>query len=334
MNQPTCQICGATYCEIYGCVHFYPETCTTPPRCKMCGTPNGTKGDHHVYDYTKPQKLSDNVVLYPCSNQDYTASYRHTHEFVNRGANLNPEYTYMQIPGDYLRHERQYYEPQECSADYCDETRNAIRTETVSHSWGKETVGLPATCEKDGYNIQTCKDCQLEKKTSTITHLGHKYNHNAPRIKSDLVVHYPCSNPGCTAYEYHKHYFVNKDTTMTPTGVYVQIPGNYSKHETQYTQKQKCDAASYCKITRDAIKTKNEAHKWKGWQTTKKATCASTGKKQHTCSLCGITEKVTIPKEDHSWGAGVLVELPTATSPAKVKYICTKCGTPEIRDVK
>ncbi len=58
-------------------------------------------------------------------------------------------------------------------------------------------------------------------------------------------------------------------------------------------------------------------HTWGAWVTTKEPTCAETGTKMHTCTVCGQTETAAIDKLAHSAG-----DAATCTT----AQICTVCG--------
>lgn len=102
-------------------------------------------------------------------------------------------------------------------------------------------------------------------------------------------------------------------------------------------------------------KIESESHKWNAGTITKQPTCAATGVKTYTCSVCGGTKTETIAKNsnhsygswtkvndtthqractlcgktesaNHSYDAGVVTKQPTCAATGVKTYTCKTCG--------
>lgn len=67
------------------------------------------------------------------------------------------------------------------------------------------------------------------------------------------------------------------------------------------------------------------SHSYGPWQETVAATCVSSGKKIHTCSLCQMSEEQTIPVS-HVPGNWIITKQPTCRSNGTKTLKCTICG--------
>lgn len=65
-------------------------------------------------------------------------------------------------------------------------------------------------------------------------------------------------------------------------------------------------------------------HTYSTWETVKKASCTSKGKKTRKCSTCGKVETKTIPKS-HKYTSELDKKASTSES-GKIIYTCSKCG--------
>lgn len=69
----------------------------------------------------------------------------------------------------------------------------------------------------------------------------------------------------------------------------------------------------------------NSGHKYGGWKIISEANCTETGKKEHTCNRCGVTETAIIPIT-HSFEAEWTVDkAATPTQDGIMSRHCTKC---------
>lgn len=68
----------------------------------------------------------------------------------------------------------------------------------------------------------------------------------------------------------------------------------------------------------------NHEHSFGAWETTKEATCVTTGSRTRTCE-CGETETEELMKTDHNWDEGTVTKQPTNTSNGATLYTCTVC---------
>ena len=79
--------------------------------------------------------------------------------------------------------------------------------------------------------------------------------------------------------------------------------------------------------TAEATDDSGCAHVWDNGKIISAATCAETGMKLYTCTLCGAKKNTSIPKSDaHTVGFTYLASEPTATKAAQKAGICSKCG--------
>lgn len=69
----------------------------------------------------------------------------------------------------------------------------------------------------------------------------------------------------------------------------------------------------------------NHQHVFGEWETTKPATCVTTGTRTRTCTECGETETEDLMKTDHNWDEGTVTKQPTNTSNGATLYTCTVC---------
>lgn len=68
----------------------------------------------------------------------------------------------------------------------------------------------------------------------------------------------------------------------------------------------------------------NHEHKFGEWETTKEATCVTTGSRTRKCE-CGETETEELMKTDHTWDEGTVTKQPTNTANGATLYTCTIC---------
>lgn len=71
---------------------------------------------------------------------------------------------------------------------------------------------------------------------------------------------------------------------------------------------------------------KTENHNWNKGVITKKPTCAETGVKTYTCSICSKTKTRSIKATGHSYGEYVVVKEPTTTEKGLKSKTCSACG--------
>lgn len=67
-----------------------------------------------------------------------------------------------------------------------------------------------------------------------------------------------------------------------------------------------------------------DEHTYGTWETVRKASCTSTGKKTRKCSTCGKVENKTIPKS-HKYTSKIDKKATTSAN-GKITYTCSKCG--------
>ena len=52
-------------------------------------------------------------------------------------------------------------------------------------------------------------------------------------------------------------------------------------------------------------------HNWTEWRVTKKPTCTKVGRKEHTCTICGVTKEKEVEKAKHTWGKWTVTRAAT-----------------------
>ena len=75
-------------------------------------------------------------------------------------------------------------------------------------------------------------------------------------------------------------------------------------------------------------------HSYDAGKITTEATCAKTGTKTYTCTVCGTTKTEIIPATGmHSYDDGVVTKEPTYTSTGIKTYTCTVCQSTKIETI-
>ncbi|MCQ2407169.1 MAG: leucine-rich repeat protein [Oscillospiraceae bacterium] len=77
-----------------------------------------------------------------------------------------------------------------------------------------------------------------------------------------------------------------------------------------------------------AIGSSEHSHVWSAWGVTAAVTCTANGKRERTCSGCGVTETETIQATGHQWSSWSVKEAGCETTGERSR-ICTVCGTGE-----
>lgn len=178
------------------------------------------------------------------------------------------------------------------------------------HSWSLKT-SKPATCVAVGekqYECTLCGDSRIEKIPATGVHV----DSDGERECTELVHFYTCEECG-SLFDIAEHRYSNGcDTT--------------------------CNTCGY---------TRTISHSWNSGAVTKQATCAETGVKTYTCTVCGQTQTESIPKLSthtynnacdtscnvcgatrtiaHSWNSGTVTKQPTCAETGVKTYTCTIC---------
>ena len=84
-------------------------------------------------------------------------------------------------------------------------------------------------------------------------------------------------------------------------------------------------SVSFNQITVEALKCTN--HSWNSGKVISKATCAKTGVKKYTCTVCGATEEKTIPVTDeHVQGKAMTTKIATCEFEGEKVIPCSVCG--------
>lgn len=202
-----------------------------------------------------------------------------------------------------------------------DKAGNESLTYTVTvndgHTFTNYTSDGNATCTQDGTKTAKCDFCDV---TSTITDTGSAFGHDwdtvsytwaedgktctAKRIckndashtetatatvTSDVTKPATCTEVGETTYSAT----FTEDWATTQTKVVADIAAtDHSWDETTY----EWDTEKHWLECECGAKKDENAHTYGEWTVTKEATETEEGEKEHTCTVCGYTEKAEIAK--------------------------------------
>lgn len=185
-------------------------------------------------------------------------------------------------------------------------TEKGVKTYTCTSCGGIKTNELPstghkqkevrnkkaATCMQSGYTGDTyCKDCGKKLSSGkTIAKLAHKWD--AGVITQEAT----CTEEGIKTYT----------CTVCESTRIEELPANgHGETVTKFAKQATCKAEGYtgdlyCKDCGELLEEGSVIaklpHKWDAGKITKKATTTTTGIRTYTCTKCGATKKVTIPK--------------------------------------
>ena len=167
----------------------------------------------------------------------------------------------------------------------------------LGHDEGKWTVVRDADCTHDGLEERRCTRCGELLESRTIDAKGHSYGYwivdKDPTCTESGSRHKTCSVCGDTVTETVDalgHDLVHHDAkapTCTESG-----------HEA-YDTCSRCDYSTYHEIPA-------KGHSYGDWVVVKEPTTTSEGLKTRTCSICGDTETVVIPKLQKKNNVGVI----------------------------
>mgnify|MGYP005805039819 CR=1 FL=1 len=232
----------------------------------------------------------------------------------------------------------------------------------TGHQWNDGEVTEPATCTQAGTKLFTCTVCG-DTKTETIPATGKHTSVTDPAVaptctKAGLTEGSHCSVCGeiftkqesipATGHKWNDG-VVTKEATCAETGVKLftcTVCGD-TKTETLPTTdehtpvtdseiKPTCTTdgltkGSHCSVCGKVL-TKQESipatgHKWNDGVVTKEATCAETGVKLFTCTVCGDTKTETLPTTDEHTPVTDSEVEPTCTTDGLTKGShCSVCG--------
>ncbi|MBQ6066949.1 MAG: dockerin type I repeat-containing protein, partial [Clostridia bacterium] len=209
------------------------------------------------------------------------------------------------------------------------------KTETIAKNASNHTGGTEiknakaATCAAAGYTGDTyCKGCGA--KISSGAAIAKTTNHTWDSGKVTKAA-------TCTATGIKTYTCTVCKTTKTET-----IAKNASNHtggtEIKNAKAATCAAAGYtgdtyckgcgAKISFGAAIAKTTNHTWDAGKVTTAATCAATGIKTYTCTVCKATKTETIAKTtNHTWDSGKVTKAATCNATGVKTYTCTVCKT-------
>ncbi len=186
-----------------------------------------------------------------------------------------------------------------------------------THQYSK-TVTAP-TCTTDGFTTYRCQ-CGYSYNSNMVPALGHSWS-DWETIKDATETEAGLKRRTCQVCAQPQEETIAPGTEPT-------------EHVHQYTAvvtEPTCTAEGYttysciCGDSYVDQKVSAKGHSWGEWEITKPATETETGLKQHTCTVCAVTEDEKIPvKCSHEYTQ--TVTQPTCTTEGFTTYTCPKCG--------
>lgn len=284
----TCAVCGQSYVDsiVEALGHTYEDVVTAPTHdkmgytthtCKTCGVSyvdSYTEALGHSYTQTvtkEPTCTEEGVITFTC---DCGESY--TEAIPMR------EHSYEAVVTEPTCEEMGYttYTCKDCGHSYVGDYQNP-----KGHDYA--SVVTEPTCVTMGYTTYTCKDCGHSYMADYVDALGHDY---------EETVHAPT----CTAYGYTEH------VCKTCGHAYISDIQNALGHSYVLVNAKEatCTEAGYtgdevCAVCGD-VKTKGEVieplgHSFGQWTVILEAGCFTDGIRERVCTVCGHTERETIP---------------------------------------
>lgn len=234
-----------------------------------------------------------------------------------------------------------------------------------NHNLVIERVVTEGSCEDEGTVKKQCTKCDYEVYVSELG--DHVYGSwsGLDNTQHQRV----CSE--CGAAEKQNHNWdsgkITKQPTCAETGVktYTCSDCGTTKQETiatndehVYGEWNKIDNTNHEKICTLCGKAERQSHRWDAGVITTQPTCAKTGVKTYTCTVCNGTKTQTVPKTTehvygpytvvddnthahtctvcsktesaaHIWDAGTIILMPTQTTTGLREHHCTQCSDTE-----
>ncbi len=277
--------------------------------CEMVETiPIMAYGSHDP-DYDNPQVISEDEIRYPCKRSGCNEIAKfHFHTFSDDG-DPKPQNKYLKITGDNKNHKRLYLQPRKCS---CGETRDFEKYIVESHSDWILKEQKTEKCLEDGYVIEKCTRCGMEKTTVINARGGHTYDYAHPENPSANPVKFPCIY-GCPGvYATHSHSYVDAGEAAVKTDNTQKNNATY--HKRQYGIRQVCNQklgnGATCGATKWRYDWRDEIHSFaNNGSETKTGTLRTFSDLQHEMRYtqaqkctCGESKTLEIwKKEKHSY---------------------------------
>ena len=167
----------------------------------------------------------------------------------------------------------------------------AEEVEALGHIWDEGSITKEATCTANGTKTYTCTRSGCgEKKTETITKLGHSYEENYTVDKEAT-----CAEAGSKS----RHCVRCDAKTGVRTIKALGHKWNSGKITTAATCTRKgirTYTCTVCKATKkESIAAKG--HKWSAWKTTAEATVFAPEKQQRSCTVCKVKQSRNVGKK-------------------------------------
>ena len=199
----------------------------------------------------------------------------------------------------------------------CDTTKTED-IEPTGHNW-KETAKVAASCTEAGKTTYRCTRCG-EEKVEEIKALGHDFS----IFKSTSAT---CTARGESTYQCSrcKELTLKSENALGHDNKESGGPTCTEGGRITYTCK-RCGNVSTGNY-KSALGHKTPSESSSAWRVYKKATCEESGSKRAKCERCGEYVYIDIPRTDHDYGELTLTTLPTSSTAGKASYTCSECGT-------
>ena len=200
----------------------------------------------------------------------------------------------------------------------CNKVETKVLPKTGVHFYGDWVVDKEPTCTKEGLKHKTCSVCG-DTVTETIATLGHDYHSHReePTCTKDGYVVEICSRCGdeinrvvlpAKGHSYGD-WIVDKEPTCTERGTRHKVCSDCGDVVTETL-----DALGHDLVHHDG----------------KPATCTESGYDAYdTCSRCGYSTYHEIPAKGHSYGDWIVDKEPTTSSEGSKSRTCSICGDTE-----
>ena len=159
----------------------------------------------------------------------------------------------------------------------------------LNHSWNEGTITKAATCTVSGEKTYTCAKCS-KTRTEEIAKIDHT-------IVVDQAIEPTCTQSGKT-----------EGSHCSVCGAVIKaqevIPATGHKYEVVIDKSATCnnngskyEECTICHDKKTAVSIPATGqHTYGAWKNVKAATACVNGKREHRCTVCGVTESQSIPK--------------------------------------
>lgn len=205
---------------------------------------------------------------------------------------------------------------QKCSS--CGAGRT-VSISALAHSPAPDLKKEEATCSKEGYQVQYCKNCKAELGSrSVIPMKEHTW------VDQEKVAEASCTSNGaikqkcsvCGALRTK----VIEATNHLFNGIVKTVPAT-CKEEGYYGV-----VCEHCGAFASKTTIPKLDHTWETWIYDKDSNCEQGGTRHHVCSVCNTVESETLKPEGHLFEGQLRTVAATCKSEGYSVVVCSKCG--------